>query len=103
MTPDSGNAPLEVETVCEGFQVNTWQIDCGNGEVFNGTGNNSGDETFTRTCTYTTPGNYNPRCTINGNITNSSCRKTVQVADSLNPRINVDKRDMNPLDLDGNI
>ena len=53
--------------------VNTFEINCGNGQVFTGNGSNGGVETFTRTCNYTTAGTYTPTCTINGSITNNSC------------------------------
>jgi len=92
-----------VTATCEGFRVNTWQIDCGNGQIFSGNGNNSGTQTFQRTCNYTSAGNYTPRCTINGSITNNSCKKDVNVVSPLNPSIVISKTDANVHDLDGNI
>jgi len=97
----TGEAPTNVVATCEWFKVNNWKIDCGNGQVFTGNGNNAGDQTFTRTCNYNTGRDYNPTCTINNTITSNSCQKTVNIT---NPEasITVDKRDANVFDLDTN-
>lgn len=102
VTPASGQNPLNVTTSCQGYKVNTWEIDCGNGQKFTGNGNNGGNQTFSRTCNYTTANTFTPTCTINGSITSNSCQKTVTVTNP-EPSIEVDKRDGNVFDLDGNV
>ncbi len=102
MNPISGIAPVNSVATCSGYKVSTYKIDCGNGQVFNGAGSNSGNQTFNHTCNYTTPGTYTPICTINGSITNSTCQKSVTIT-SPTPAITIDKRDANPLDKDGNV
>lgn len=99
---NSGEAPQNIVTSCEGFKVGTWEIDCGNGQTFSGNGNNGGTQTFNRTCKYTDAGTYTPTCTINGSITGNSCRKQVNIT---NPGANIviDKRDGNVFDFDDNV
>jgi len=87
------------DITCTGYKVDTFKIDCGNGQVFTANGSNSGVESLTRVCNYQAAGTYNPTCYINDTITNSSCQKTVDV-DCLNPAIRVDKSDFNLDDLD---
>jgi len=99
----SGEAPTSVTATCSGFKVNTYKIDCGNGQVFTGNGNNSGNQSFSNTCNYNSDGTFTPTCTINGSITNNSCRKSVNITDPINPSIVVDKRDQNVSDLDGTV
>ena len=103
VNPSSGDAPLDVTATCEWYKVNSFRIDCGNGQVFDGSGSNSGTETFTRTCNYTTANTYTPRCYVNGSISGNSCRKTVTVDNPLVPSIIVDKRDQNIFDIDGTV
>lgn len=102
VTPNSGQAIQDVSATCTGYKVNTWEIDCGNGQKFTGTGNNAGDQSFTRTCKYTTGGNYTPTCKINGTITNNSCKAPVTISNPT-PSIVVDKKDANASDLDGSV
>jgi len=97
----SGENPVNVEATCTGYKVNTFTIDCGNGQTFTGNGSNSGEQTFKRTCNYTSAGTFTPTCKINGSITSNSCEKTVTVTDPKVPSIVVDKRDSNSADLDG--
>lgn len=99
---NSGENPQDVVATCEGFNVDTFQIDCGNGQVFTGAGNGSGTQTFARTCNYTDAGNFTPVCTINGSITNNSCRQEISITNP-NPSIVIDKRDANVFDQDGNV
>lgn len=98
----TGTAPTDVVATCTGFKVNNWEIDCGNGQVFTGKGNNSGNQTFTKTCNYKTGGKYTPICTINNSITSNSCQKTVNISNPV-PSILVDKTDANIFDFDWNI
>jgi uncharacterized repeat protein (TIGR01451 family) len=98
-----GEAPSDVVTTCTGYKVNTFKIDCGNGQTFTGAGNNSGNQTFQRTCNYQSAGSFIPTCFINNTITANSCRKTVNITASKVPSIIVDKRDANVFDLDGNV
>ncbi len=102
VTPVSGENPLTTTVSCEGFLVNTYEIDCGNGDVFTGNGSGIGTEQFTRECTYTDDATYTPTCTINGNITGPSCRGSVNVFNPT-PGITIDKVDQNSADIDGNI
>lgn len=104
VTPLSGDAPLDVAATCTGYKVNTWKIDCGNGQVFSGFGANAGTQTFTQTCKYTSGDrSYTPQCFINDTITGNSCKKTVNVFNPLIPSILVDKKDANVFDLDLNV
>ena len=102
VNPVRGENPLTTTVSCEGFLVNTYEIDCGNGDVFTGNGSGIGTQTFSEQCTYTDDGNYTPTCTINGNITGPSCRGSVNVVNP-QPGITIDKVDQNSADLDGNI
>lgn len=68
--------------MCTGQDVTSFRIDCGNGATFSGSGSNSGTETFTKTCNYTTLGTFTPTCFVDNTITNNSCQKTVTVTSS---------------------
>ena len=103
VTPVSGENPLTSTVTCEGYKVNTFEIDCGNGDTpLTGNGSGIGTQQFNHTCTYTEEGSFTPVCTINGTITNNSCQGNVQVKNPT-PSITIDKRDANTADLDGNV
>ena len=103
VNPVRGENPLTTTVSCEGFKVNTYSIDCGNGAApTTGNGSGIGTEQFEATCTYTDDRDYTPTCTINGNITGPSCRGSVSVFNP-QPGITIDKVDQNSADLDGNI
>ncbi len=82
MNPISGTSPLNSTAVCNGVNVTSFKIDCGNGQVFTKNGSNNGSENFTQTCNYTAAGTYTPTCFVNDTITNNSCQKTVTVTGS---------------------
>ena len=103
VTPNNGDAPLNVTATCEGYKVNTFRIDCGNGQEFTKNGSNSGDESFSRVCNYTTAGTYTPRCYVNGSLSGNSCRKTVTVTNPVVPSIIVDKTDNNIFEIGGSL
>lgn len=103
MTPPAGTNPLDVTATCTGYKVGTFKIDCGNGQVFTGNGNNTGEQTFSKVCNYTTGDKtFTPTCYINDTITAPSCQKTVSVTNPV-PSILVDKKDANVFDLDKNV
>ena len=68
VNPISGNIPLTSNVSCNVTNATTVAIDCGNGQTFN---------TSTAICTYTTVRTFVPKCTVNGTITNSSCKGSV--------------------------
>jgi uncharacterized repeat protein (TIGR01451 family) len=84
-SPSTGVDSLSSNVVCTGENVTTFQIDCGNGVTFTGSGSNNGTETFARTCNYTTVGSFTPTCTIDDTVTNNSCQQTVTVTDDNPP------------------
>ena len=81
-TPSTGTNSLSSTVVCTGQDVTSFRIDCGNGATFSGSGSNSGTETFTKTCNYTTLGTFTPTCFVDNTITNNSWQKTVTVTSS---------------------
>jgi PKD repeat protein len=90
VAPQSGIAPLSTSVSCTGTRATSYSISCGNGQTVNAQ---------TGTCTYSAPGTYEARCTVNGTITAPVCAKPVSVG-SPTPQIMVDKTDANSADLD---
>lgn len=80
VTPN-GNPTHTTDVTCTGTEVEKFEIDCGNGQIFTANGSGTGVETLTKTCNYTTTGNFTPTCKINDTITNNSCQKQVVVTD----------------------
>ena len=103
VAPLTGPAPVNANVVCTGEKVQSFKVDCGNGQIFTGSGTNSGQESFTKTCNYTTSGTYTPKCFVNNTVTSPACQKTVTVTTGVSPAIQLVKSDANPADLDGNV
>jgi hypothetical protein len=64
VSPTTGTTPLSSVVSCNTTSATSVSIDCGNGQVINSANG---------TCNYTTAGTFAPRCTVNGNITGTSC------------------------------
>lgn len=92
-TKMSWQASLTTILSCSGTNADSYKIQCGNGKTIN---------SKTWTCTYTSGGNYIPKCIVNNNITSNACEKTISVTNPT-PLIAIDKRDANSSDIDGNI
>lgn len=65
-----GDQPVSTNVSCTTQNATNVQIDCGNGQVIDGS---------TGVCSYTTPGYYSAVCKVNGSITNANCQKNIQV------------------------
>lgn len=77
MSVVSGRDTLTSVATCNGTNVSSYEIDCGNGQKFTGSGSNSGVENFTETCNYSGNRTYTPTCRINGEAQVPTCSSTV--------------------------
>lgn len=75
------DAPFETSVWCEWNDVDTFRIECGNGSVITKTANWLTN--YIWSCNYDVWWNYQVICYINGNITNDSCKDSIQIYSSV--------------------
>ena len=102
VTPTSFVSGGNVTYTCTGNNVTSWSVEFAKpgGDIFQRLTTSTGSVTIPASPL----GTYTAKCFINGQTsTPAACQKTVENTASPTPKINIDKRDANPNDLDGNI